>query len=170
MKITGFDDAFELLIGHEGGLSLDPDDPGNWTGGAIGKGELKGTKYGISAKTYPKLDIASLTLDQAKAIAKRDYWDRYHCDQIDPEIAFQVFDTAYHGGSAAKWLQQAAGVPMDGNIGAKTVAAVRALSPMVVIMRFNAYRLRHLARQPILPKYAGGWMNRIAYNLIEGAD
>jgi hypothetical protein len=36
---------------------MDERDPGNWTGGAIGKGELRGTKWGISAQTYPQIDI-----------------------------------------------------------------------------------------------------------------
>ena len=42
-----FDRAFELLIGSEGGYVNDPHDPG---------GE---TKYGISKRSYPTLDIAS---------------------------------------------------------------------------------------------------------------
>lgn len=33
----------------------DANDPGNWTGGEIGKGECKGTNYGISAASYPDL-------------------------------------------------------------------------------------------------------------------
>ena len=37
------------VFGHEGGLSLDPNDRGNWTSGVIGKGELKGTKFGIAS-------------------------------------------------------------------------------------------------------------------------
>jgi hypothetical protein len=45
--------AISTLHKVEGGLSMDERDPGNWTGGAIGKGELRGTKYGISAQTYP---------------------------------------------------------------------------------------------------------------------
>ena len=69
-KLT-FDQAFERLIGHEGNFTNDKDDRGNWTTGIIGKGQLKGTKYGISAMTYPQLDIKNLTLDQAKQIYKK---------------------------------------------------------------------------------------------------
>ena len=58
-----FERAFEKLIDHEKGLSLDPKDRGNWTTGVIGKGELKGTKYGVSAMSYPHLDIRNLTLE-----------------------------------------------------------------------------------------------------------
>ena len=55
-----FEKAFERLIGHEGGYSTDRNDPGNWTGGKVGSGTFKGTKYGIAANTYPNLDIKNL--------------------------------------------------------------------------------------------------------------
>ena len=67
-----FDLAFTRLIGNEGVLSMDPKDSGNWTGGKIGLGKLKGSKYGISAASYPMVDIANLTLEGAKAIYLRD--------------------------------------------------------------------------------------------------
>ena len=49
--MIGFDEVFARLIGHEGGYSADPKDPGNWTGGRPGVGKLLGTKYGIAANT-----------------------------------------------------------------------------------------------------------------------
>jgi lysozyme family protein len=64
----------------------------------IGKGQCKGTKYGISAMTYPDLDIRNLTLDQAKAIYKRDWWDRINADDLHPAIVFQVWDFAVNAG------------------------------------------------------------------------
>jgi lysozyme family protein len=54
--------AFELLVGHEGGFTDDPRDTGSWTGGNAGAGQLKGRKYGISAASYPNLDIKNLQL------------------------------------------------------------------------------------------------------------
>jgi hypothetical protein len=56
----GFDRTFEQTIGLEGGFSRDADDNGSWTGGRKGLGDLKGTKYGISAAQYPSLDIEHL--------------------------------------------------------------------------------------------------------------
>lgn len=66
--MTDFDRAFANVIDAEKGLSMDPNDPGNWTGGAKGKGELNGTRYGISAMSYPKEDIARLTLGRASTL------------------------------------------------------------------------------------------------------
>ncbi|MFC0406768.1 hypothetical protein [Roseomonas elaeocarpi] len=44
---------FLALKVNERGLSMVSTDPGNWTGGQVGKGKLKGTKYGIAAASYP---------------------------------------------------------------------------------------------------------------------
>ncbi|RYC28946.1 hypothetical protein D3273_26555 [Lichenibacterium minor] len=42
-----------FTLHHEGGSSVDPRDPGNWTGGKRGRGKLVGTKYGIPASSHP---------------------------------------------------------------------------------------------------------------------
>lgn len=166
--MDSFDDAFAALINIEQGFTGNPTDPGNWTGGRVGVGACRGTKYGISAGAYPDIDIKNLTLAQAKALAKRDYWDKYQCDQFDPRIGFQVFDAAYNGGHPALWLQEATGAYPDGHIGPATVAAVKALDPLKVIMRFDASRLDYMADIPGLT-FDDGWMHRIATNLRKGA-
>jgi lysozyme family protein len=74
-----FPRAFAALIGPEGDYSAVREDPGNWTGGAVGHGLRRGTKYGISAASFPTLDIQGLTLEQARAIYRALYWDRMGC-------------------------------------------------------------------------------------------
>ena len=59
--MDNFERCFAFTLGAEGGYSNNPADPGNWTGGAVGNGELRGTNFGISASAYPQLDIANLT-------------------------------------------------------------------------------------------------------------
>lgn len=167
--MDNFLDAFNALMNVERGFTDNPTDPGNWTGGRVGVGVCRGTKYGISAKSYPNIDIKNLSLDQARALAKRDYWDVYDCDQFDPRIGFQVFDAAYNGAHAALWLQQASGAQADGEIGPATVAAVKAADPMKIIMRFDAYRLEYMADIPG-NTFDDGWMRRIAANLLRGAQ
>ena len=126
MSLT-FDTAFDRLIGHEGKFTDDSKDRGNWTTGVIGKGQCKGTKYGISAMTYPDLDIRNLTLDQAKAIYKRDWWDRINADDLHPAIVFQVWDFAVNAGmgTAKRKLQKAVNVAEDGIIGPMTIKAIK---------------------------------------------
>lgn len=165
--MDSFDDAFSFVIGIEKGFTDNPADPGNWTGGHVGVGACRGTKYGISAARYPDLDICRLTLEQCKALAKRDFWDVFHCDEFDPRIGSQLFDFSYNGGPAARSLQQAAKVHADGVIGPATVAAVKAIDPDKIIGRLDAYRLMYLASLG-RATFADGWMNRIAANLLRG--
>ena len=150
-----FDQAFAKLIDHEGGYVNDPRDPG---------GE---TKYGISKRAYPTVDIASLTLEQAKAIYKRDYWDRAQCDALPPGVAFQLFDTAVNSGigQAIRFLQRAVGVADDGVMGAMTMSAVRRLDAESLAARFNGQRLEFMTKLSTWDTFGRGWARRIATNL-----
>lgn len=166
MSLT-FDEAFKRLIGHEGRFTNDRNDRGNWTTGVIGKGDLKGTKYGISAMTYPDLDIRNLTLEKAKNIYKRDWWDKINADQIDPAIIFQVWDFAVNAGmgTAKRKLQKAVGVAEDGIIGKQTIQAINNTELNDVLMKFNAERLCYYTSLSTWNLYGKGWTLRVAGQL-----
>ena len=157
-----FDQAFAELIGNEGGYSCNAKDSGGETMWGI-------TKRVAVANGYTD-EMKALPLERAKAIAKAQYWDRFHCGELPDEIDFQVFDTAYNGGYPAKWLQQAAKVNVDGVLGPQTIAAVNAADPEKVIMRFDAYRLQWMAGLSTWSTFGRGWANRIANNLIAATE
>ena len=167
-----FDEAFKRLIGHEGGYSSDRRDPGNWTGGRVGVGTLKGTKFGLAANTYPNLDIKNLTLAQAKAIYKKDWWDKLGADGMHSAIVFQLWDFAINAGKsrAIKELQQAVGVPADGIIGPQTLAAVNSHDLNDVILSLTAERLKFYTSLSTFKTYGKGWTNRVADNLKYAAQ
>lgn len=175
-----FNTAFRQLIDHEGGYSDDPRDPGNWTGGRVRNqdgsdryvGELRGTKYGIAAHSYPTLDIRALTLDDAREIYRRDWWLAMRIDDLPDAIRFPAFDAAVNSGRTRStlWLQRAAGVDDDGIIGDVTLAAVRALPASVVVARMTGHRLAFLADLGSWPVHGRGWSRRIASNLIATMD
>lgn len=78
-------------VKEDGGYTNDPKDPG---------GE---TKWGISKRAHPELDIKNLTLEQALGIYKKDYWDCYRSrgldlDSVDPDYAIAVFDSGVNCG------------------------------------------------------------------------
>lgn len=152
-----FEKAFAKLIDHEGGYVNNPRDPG---------GE---TKFGISKRAYPALNIADLTLDDAKAIYKQDYWGRAQCDRLPPALAFQVFDGAVNSGigTSIRWLQAAAGVAPDGVVGPLTIRAVGDKDPAVMLARFNGQRLQFMASLSTFDVFGRGWARRIAKNLLE---
>lgn len=154
--MTSFDKAFETLIGHEGGYVNHPSDPG---------GE---TKYGITKRTYPAVNIRTLTLDQAKAIYKRDFWDKVRGDELPYGVAFNLFDGAVNSGvtRSVMWMQSAAGVADDGKFGPITLGAILAADPDVLAARFNGYRLRFMTDLTTWPTFGRGWARRVAGNLI----
>lgn len=162
-----FDTAFKLLIGHEGGYTDLRSDPGNWTGGVVGKGVLKGTKYGIAANSYPSLDIKNITLDQAKGIYKRDYWDKVKGDQLSADLSFHVFDMAVNSGVSRgiKLLQKTVGTTQDGLIGPATLLAASKLNPSDAVLIYNANRLLFYTSLDTFKTFGKGWTNRVANNL-----
>lgn len=170
MKLT-FEQAFERLIGHEGKFTDDPNDRGNWTTGIIGKGILKGTKYGISAMTYPDLDIKNITLDQAKTIYRRDWWDKLNADNLDTAIVFQVWDFAINAGmgTAKRKLQKSVGMAEDGIIGPLTLKAIQKADLNDLLLKFNAERLNHYTSLSTWPRYGRTWTRRVAQQLVYGA-
>lgn len=72
--MADFNLGFKIVLKHEGGFQKLPSDKGNWTGGKIGVGMLKGTKYGISAAQFPDLDIENLTIEDTGTIYRAKYW------------------------------------------------------------------------------------------------
>lgn len=170
--MTNFEKAFGELIGNEGGYKCESTDRMDWTSGIIGKGELRGTKYGLSAGTYPTLDIKNLTLEQAQAIYMRDWWLRFKGDLFPYELAFQVFDAEVnHGhGMGIKFLQRALGVQDDGIFGPVGVAALRDKDEDKVIMRLLAIRIRYFIQIGTWNSYSKGWMNRVATLLIAATE
>ena len=76
-----FKKAVDYVISNEGGYIFDRKDPGG------------ATKYGISQKYYPTLNIKALSLESAKRIYYCDYWLKGKFEQIsDEKVATQVFD------------------------------------------------------------------------------
>lgn len=167
-----FDVSIERLLSHEGGFTLNPKDPGNWTGGKQGVGQLKGTKWGIAANTYPNLDIKNLTRDQAKAIYRRDWWERAKCHLLPNVVSYQLLDGAVNSGigRASIWLQRAARVADDGVIGPVSLKAIKAADPNDLAFRFLGFRLEFMTGLSTWQTFGKGWARRIAQNLILAAE
>ncbi len=155
-----FRQAVEWVLEHEGGYVNDPADPG---------GE---TKYGISSRSYPDLDIESLTRDEAIEIYRRDWWQKYEYDRIrPPKLAVKVFDMAVNMGptTAHRLLQKALvaafePVKVDGIIGPKTLGAVDVVDPDDLMCALVTLSVEHydqlVKRNPRLERFWQGWMNR----------
>lgn len=152
-----FSSAVSVIIEHEGGYVDDPKDPG---------GE---TKYGISKRQYPNLNIKKLTVGEAIDIYRKDYWDKASVSKVPLILQLTYFDMVVNMGKkrAVKILQKALcgrGIPteVDGAIGPETLGNLKEAN--LELDRLRSYRVRYYAdlvnRKPTLDRYWYGWYRR----------
>lgn len=167
-----FQRSMQRVRGHEGGFQDDSRDRGNWTSGVIGKGELKGTKYGISAMTYPAEDIKNMSFERACELYYRDWWIPLNLNRFPAVLRYQLLDGAIHHGqhSTNRLLQRAVGAVDDGVVGPKTIAAVGSVEPQDLPLLFLAERLDFMTNVKTWPEYGRGWARRIANNMRLAAE
>lgn len=147
------------VLRHEGGYVNDPDDLG------------RETKFGISKKSHPEIDIKNLTIDGALDIYRRLYWNPSKAERLMPELRYQYFDMVVNSGqgNAVKVLQRACNgkakkgdkIAVDGRIGRMTIGASEKLEES----RLKAYRILYYAnlikKNPVLEKFYYGWYKRV---------
>jgi lysozyme family protein len=156
------DTWLERVFGHEGGYSnrTPIDDPG---------GE---TKWGISKKSYPWLDIKSLTKDEAVDIYKNDFLEPILKENLSDGVAYQLLDFGIHSGinRAVKELQKVLNVKADGLIGPDTQEALSKYSESDLIMLILSARMFYLVNLNNWQTNSRGWVRRIARNLYYGIE
>lgn len=168
MSKTPFQQFVEDELLTEGGFVNNPRD----NGGA--------TKYGITSRTlamwrkveYVTLkDIQDLRIEEAMQIYKAFYWDPIQGDALPLPIALLAFDAAINSGvsQSARWLQQSVGATPDGNIGAKTLAAIKKYPVKDIIKKMVSYRIKMLCKHEDFDIYAGGWLGRVVEKVYDAA-
>jgi lysozyme family protein len=155
-----FEQAIKRVLEFEGGYVNDPNDSG---------GE---TKYGISRRSYPNLDIRNLSLDGAKLIYYRDFWEPQLYGKFrSAEVAAKVFDLAVNTGtSTAHTLLQralrAVGNPVkeDGILGKVTLNAVNSADEKVLLAALKSEAAGHyrciVSKNVSQNKFINGWLKR----------
>lgn len=135
--------AVNLLLEHEGGYTPGlVEDPG---------GE---TNFGISAHSYPDLNIKSLAREDAIAIYRRDFWLSGYEYLSSQSLANSLLDFGVNAGTsvAVRTLQQSLGkiqsgpVVADGKFGKHTLDAANAVRDQAELLRkFTVGRLVYYA-------------------------
>lgn len=120
------------------------------------------TKYGISKRSYPEIDISTLTKEQAQAIYHRDYWMPIRADNMTWPLSLFVFDSAVNQGThaAIKMLQTALGTTNDGVIGPRTLELMGKARQWHAA-KFMALRARRYAISNNFDKFGEAWLIRI---------
>ena len=150
-----FEEIIEKVLEHEGGYVNDPKDLG---------GE---TKYGITKRFYPELNIKELTIEKAKQIYKDDYWDKNRVESLPQNLWHIYFDMCVNMGkrTAVKVLQRAAvnrgrNIDVDGGLGPATIGALKG----VELDRVRAFRVKYyvdlITARPEQEKFYLGWFRR----------
>ena len=130
-----FDKIIEFTLKYEGGYVNDPDDPG---------GE---TKFGISKRSYPNVNIADLTKIDAIKIYERDYWKAVDFGPMDDKVKMALFDTAVNcGAGTARRFYTSTAAKLD--------------YKDILLMRMEYY-VQICTRNPKLIKFLSGWTNRV---------
>lgn len=154
------DKAIEFVLKNEGLYSNDIDDAG---------GE---TKFGISKRSYPKLDIKNLSVHKAKEIYKRDFWENQRYKNIkNHELAIKIFDLAVNVGTsrANKLVQRALRsvkkkIEENGILDDATICLINESDATDLLSALKSeaagyYRLI-VSTKPHRAKFLKGWLNR----------
>ena len=151
MTQENFTAVMDEIFKHEGGYVNHSKDPG---------GE---TNFGISKRSYPRVNIKGLTKNTAGNIYRRDFWPKAKGDFLPDGLDLVSMDGSVNSGPkrGAKWLQRGIGVKADGSIGPKTIeAAFKA--DLLAIQRACAARMGFLRGLRTWTSFGKGWSRRVA--------
>jgi len=170
--VSDFRKAIETVIAvHEGGYQKRVDDPGNWTPA----GELKGTKFGISAHAFPDIDIEALTLNEAEELYRK-VWGVFSSLE-DQRVLTKVLDLAVNmqwagNGPATRILQRAVAacggrLEIDGVFGPETTEEADKIDTAWLLDSICAEAKTHYAEieaaRPEMKAWFAAWNERAGW-------
>lgn len=159
-KTDIFETAVEFVLNHEGKYVNDVDDDG---------GE---TKYGISKRSYPNLDIKNLSIQKAKKIYRKDFWEGQNYKKIkNDDLAVKIFDLSVNVGPkrANKLIQRALRavnikVQEDGVLDDIIICLINESdsTDLLAALKSEAacYYRTIVNTKPKRAKFLNGWLNR----------
>jgi lysozyme family protein len=159
-----FDTCLDIVLEHEGLYSWDHQDPG---------GE---TKYGISKRAYPHVDIKALSKGEARSIYLSDYWKKASIGDM-PALRLMVFDACVNQGVVAgvSMLQGCMpGIKADGIVGPKTLGFMESLNRIglqSLLKKYAQARMDRYRKNKNWHHFGGGWAKRLLdVSLIEALN
>jgi lysozyme family protein len=180
---TTFDVAVMYVLRNEGGMASLKNDRGSITNFGISHAFLKTLtqeklrSYGIFGDPLSEDTIKQLTIEQAKAIYKGEFWDHALFSAINnSDIGCYLFDMAVNMGisPAVKCIQRAVWavlkqwqeLPDDGVLGDKTISLINRCGFMMkaaLRAERGAYYRACVVARPEDKEFLNGWFDR-AYN------
>ena len=155
---NNFEKALALVLEHEGGYVNHPKDPGGAT--------MRGVTQAVydayrKVRGRPSQSVKFITDEELRAIYKFQYWDKVHGDFLPTGLDYAMFDFAVNSGvgRASKYLQAVLGVAQDGQIGARTLAAIT--NPVSIINALLDRRMGFLRNLRTFLTFGKGWTRRV---------
>lgn len=164
------DKVFETALAHvlemEGGWTNDPHDPGGPTNLGITLAVFatwKGLELTQANRDELMEELRRLKPAGARQIYRERYWTLSRAGDLPPALALMHFDAAVnHGvGNAARMLQQALGVAVDGEIGPQTLAAARTQPTDELVERYADIRRARYRSLGHFWRFGRGWLRRV---------
>jgi len=134
----------DIVIDIEGGYVFDKDDPG---------GE---TKYGISKRSHPDLDIKNLTKDDARKLYFKEYWVPSGAISLPWPLCLYLLDASVHHGVTR----------------GKRMLSDSKMNPDRLLLERLAFMVYLVLKNNKLKKYIYGWVRRVRklYMIVKEAD
>ena len=163
---AGFDAALALVLEFEGGWSDDPFDPGGATNKGITIADFareQGAEITAANIGQLKARLRRISDSEVRRIYLERYWQPACCLVLPPPIALFHFDCAVNQGlaGAARMLQEALGVAIDGDIGPLTRDAANSQPPTRTIDRYADIRRRRYRGLSTFWRFGRGWLRRV---------
>jgi lysozyme family protein len=154
-----WDDCFAMVIKSEGGFVDNPKDPGGMTN----LGVTRSAWEAYLGRDVSEDDMRSLTPDRVKPFYKAMYWDRIKGDSLPAGIDYAAYDFAVNSGpyKAARFLQEIAGVVIDGVIGPKSLEAIQACDAKETADAICDMRMDFLKGLSTFDTFGKGWTTRV---------
>lgn len=161
-----FQQALDHVLLMEGGYTDDPYDPGGPTNLGITLADLASYRgIAITEATAAELKSAvkGLTPDAVAPIYLSRYWQPSCAAALPSALALFHFDTAVNQGisAAARMLQQALSVDVDGEIGPLTLAAAASCDLSITLDRYAELRRDRYRALSTFWRFGKGWLARV---------
>lgn len=163
------ENSIQYVLDNEGGWTIDD---GGWTMWGIVVSDVAAYR-GVKNSAITEGDMKNLTIQEATAIYKQQYWDKLSLSQLfDQNIATCIFDTGVNRGISvgAKYAQKAcnmsgAGLTVDGAIGPKSLAAINGMARSEFIKNYESlewagYQAIAAGNPAKYDRYLKGWDSR----------
>ena len=154
-----WDACFAMVIKHEGGFVDHPKDPGGMTN----LGVTKAAWEAYLGHSVTEENMRALTPFIVKPFYKAMYWNKIKGDDLPSGVDYAAYDLAVNSGigRAAKYLQQIAGVTVDGAIGPRSLEAIKKCDAKVVVDEICNMRMSFLKGLNTFDTFGKGWTIRV---------